>query len=92
MSNKRMTREKRKRIHAPGAEKGIGLCGERGKSSNVVEKINCLDCGRRAQEAIDALHAHLEAEEAKAHERQRDGLAALQQPRWWESQQRTVDG
>lgn len=81
MSNKKLSKNKRKLIHAPGAEKGIGLCGVRGKSSNELGRINCLECGRRAQEAVDALRDHLEHERADA------ALAGRQAAPWWVTDQ-----
>lgn len=92
MSNRQKSGDEKKIVHAPGERKGRGLCGKKGRSSNVLEDITCLACGRRAQAALDALLAQQEAEAAQAHERQAEGVRLLSQPRWWEARQEASDG
>jgi hypothetical protein len=81
MSNKRRSKDFKALVHAPGEKKGIGLCGDLGRTSNKLERITCLDCGRRAQEAVEALEDHLRSQRADA------ALAAQQPAPWWVTDQ-----
>jgi len=92
MGNRKKSRDEKSVVHAPGPEKGKPLCGKKGRSSNVLEEITCLPCGRRAQAVLDRLAAQQEAREAEPHARQRAALAPLQKPRWWEKQAEGRDG
>lgn len=94
MSNKKKIKDPKVHAALDARAPHRALCSKK-RVRQVTEDpaaVTCLACGAAAQAIVDALVAQEEAAELAAHERQRKGLAALQKPRWWESQQRTVDG
>jgi hypothetical protein len=88
MSNKKKRGGKDKRVHAPTWGTSRPLCGAKSaKVSREPTAINCEACGRVAVKLVNRRVEAEALEKAPSPDRQESGLAALQQPRWWETNQ-----
>lgn len=93
MGNRKKIKDPKVHAELAGGDRQA-LCSKKRVKSVTTDPaaVTCLACGQVAQGLLDRALAQEEAAELAAHERQRKGLAALQQPRWWEDQKEGRDG